>query len=342
MTSIYDIPYEDIKKYLLANNKDVSNNREVSYNTALGLFKSSSTLGHTHSIIEWIMAYNLLLNKTLISKYSFYELDNMSQSEINKLAKNLTMKGNNMNNIKNILKYLNLISDEKITLLPEIKDLIFDLLDELEKNDINNRIGKGLGYDGLGHDGLIQLLKTHRNKKMMREIISDNIVYGGMESIAHDGAIQYHIEWSGSFIIDLIVIDEIGLAELYYRNVLPYCYEFYKKSKARKLCKTLSMIIIDKFRNNDDILGKLFKMSCRRYLFKFYVKNCNYELEERFLRTAIKLKQSVFIILMLHHLNDMVVNENLKSLIVIARDTIKSYNDIEKTRIIENRDKYYL
>jgi len=125
---------------LLANNKDLTINLELSYNTAFELFRSGKTVGHTHGVIEWIMANNLLLNEISIREYGYYELNNLTQLEINNLAKDLTMKGNNIHNVKNILKYLNLITDEKITLLPEIRDLIYDLLDELEANDIKNRL----------------------------------------------------------------------------------------------------------------------------------------------------------------------------------------------------------
>ena len=52
-------------------------------------------------------------------------------------------------------------------LLPEIKNIILDLLNQLEAKDIDIKI--------LNFDGVILLLKTHRNKKMIRNIIYDNI-----------------------------------------------------------------------------------------------------------------------------------------------------------------------
>ena len=90
MTSIYDVPYEDIIMFLLANNKDFSNKDEA-YNTALVLLKDKNAIGHT-----------------------VYEIDNMSQKEIDQLAKLLTMKGNNPQNIKKILRYLNKLQDDNI------------------------------------------------------------------------------------------------------------------------------------------------------------------------------------------------------------------------------------
>lgn len=52
-------------------------------------------------------------------------------------------------------------------LLPEIKNIILDILNQLEAKDIDIKI--------LGFDDTILLLKTHRNKKMIRKIIYDNI-----------------------------------------------------------------------------------------------------------------------------------------------------------------------
>ena len=82
-----------------------------------------------------MIAHNLLLNQVNIPNYTINEIDNMSQNEINKLAKLLTMKGNNPDNIKNILRYLHKLDDENIILLPEINDLILNTLYDIEKID---------------------------------------------------------------------------------------------------------------------------------------------------------------------------------------------------------------
>ena len=87
------------------------------------------------------MAHNLVINNINISIYSTYEIDNMSQIKVNKLAKKLTMKGNNINNIKNIFHeviiFLNIpiIRDQDI--LPES---LIHL--ELSYGDINTYLPK--------------------------------------------------------------------------------------------------------------------------------------------------------------------------------------------------------
>jgi hypothetical protein len=91
MTSIYDIPYEDIKIFLEANDKTYINKNDA-YDKTLILSEDKKTIGHTINIIEWMIAHNLLINKINIPYYTIDEINNMSQKEINKLAKLLIIK----------------------------------------------------------------------------------------------------------------------------------------------------------------------------------------------------------------------------------------------------------
>ena len=113
------------------------------------------------------MAHNLLIRKVNISNYTTKEIDQMSQNEINKLAKLFTMKGNNRENIKNILYYLHKLDEENITLLSDIKNVILQNLDELEINEIN--------FETLKFNDVIKLLKTHRNKALIRKSLYNYI-----------------------------------------------------------------------------------------------------------------------------------------------------------------------
>jgi len=128
MTDIYDIhdiSYEDIEEFLLANNKN-SKDKNDAYDKALILLKDKKAIGHTTSIIEWMIAYNLFQSNINIPRYSVSEIDNMSRDDINKLAKLLTMKGNNLNNIKNILRFLHKL-DELLSIVdPLEKYMIYD------------------------------------------------------------------------------------------------------------------------------------------------------------------------------------------------------------------------
>lgn len=117
MTSIHDVPYEDIKIFLKANNKAFKDENNA-YDKALILLKDKKAIGHTTSIIEWMMAHNLLIDKVDVPHYTTRKIDKMSQYDINQLAKLLTMQGNNRENIKNILRYLHKL-DKLDILLPD-------------------------------------------------------------------------------------------------------------------------------------------------------------------------------------------------------------------------------
>jgi len=164
MTSIYDIPYEDIKEFLRQNKRSFKN-KDDAYDQSLILLKNRKAVGHTTSIIEWLIAHNLLVNKVNIPNCRIYEIDNMSQSEINKLAKKLTMNGNNIDNIKNILRHLHKLNEEE--LVEDVKKDILQTLIKLEEKEIN--------VDGLAPKDVIDLLMTHWNKALIRKIIYDNM-----------------------------------------------------------------------------------------------------------------------------------------------------------------------
>jgi len=191
MSSIYDIPYEDIAIFLSANNKNIEN-EEDAYNIASILLKDKKAVGHTINIIEWMIAHNLLLRKINIPNYSIHEINKMSQIEINQLAKSLTMKKHNIENIKNILRYLDKLDDEDTELIYDINDTILQTLNELEISMINFKV--------LEPDAIINLLKTHRNKALIRKQIYNNI-----EEIIFHNFIDVDIERFD----DLIYIEDL-------------------------------------------------------------------------------------------------------------------------------------
>jgi len=168
MTSIRDIPYEDIKVFLNAND-EIFGYKNEAYDLAFKLLNNPRSKGHTTSIIEWMMAYNLLQNNVKIPMYTIYDIDNMPQEEINQLSKLLKMKRNNRENIKNILRFLHKL-DEKIIIDPDISSNIFSMLNELELQDLQN-----LHLAELRYNDIINLLKTNRNKKLTRDFISNNL-----------------------------------------------------------------------------------------------------------------------------------------------------------------------
>jgi len=153
-----------LKEFLVTNKRSFKN-KDDAYDKALILLKDRKAIGHTNSIIEWLIAHNLFVRKVNIPNYSIYEIDNMSQNEINQLAKLLTMNGNNSENIKNILRYLHKLNDIELDI--DINQTILQNLDDLELSEIN--------FETLRFNDSIDLLETHRNKALIRKMIYNNM-----------------------------------------------------------------------------------------------------------------------------------------------------------------------
>lgn len=192
MTSIYDVPYEDIQEFLLANNKSYTNEIDA-YNKALVLLKNKKAIGHPISIIEWIIARNLMVKKVNIPNFTIYQIDKMKQFEIDELARLLTMNGNDRDNVKNILKYLGKLDIliEHLDIKPQILDTILELkvlssnLEEVITIFKNNKFLRKFIYDNMG------------------KIISNNIVNKSPGKITKEVARKV-----SKFIFDLMKLNE--------------------------------------------------------------------------------------------------------------------------------------
>lgn len=163
MSDIRDIPFYDIEKFLRGNRISFIDEDDA-YNKALVSLKRERKY-YPDSIIEWLIAHNLFVRKVNIPNFTIQEIDNMSQNEINQLAKLLTMNGNNRENIKNILRYLRKLDD--ISLLPEINNIILQKLRQLEVQDFDFTVMK--------FNDIINLLSSHTNKASLRKLIYNNM-----------------------------------------------------------------------------------------------------------------------------------------------------------------------
>jgi len=103
MTSIRDIDVNDLKLFLRVNDINLNNNEEI-YEKAMGLMKSRRTkyAGVPDSIIEWMMAHNLIKLNTKIPAYTKNQIKNMMEEERRELADLLEMKTSNVDKIINI------------------------------------------------------------------------------------------------------------------------------------------------------------------------------------------------------------------------------------------------
>jgi hypothetical protein len=106
MTSVYDIPIEDVELFLRGNNRLVPETDKLAYLEARKLMKNPKLLFYPPSIIEWMIAYNLLLTKAKIPNYTEEEILRLPQGELNSLAKLLTMRTNDKYNVIKILYYM--------------------------------------------------------------------------------------------------------------------------------------------------------------------------------------------------------------------------------------------
>lgn len=157
MTSIYDIPYEDIEIFLVANKEKIPINENDAYDIAFSLLKKRNSVGHTKNIVEWMIAYNLIRNKVNIPTYTIYEINKMDNKEIAMLANLLTMKSNNIESIKNILRYLG-----KLVMLPEHIDIDPYIIQKVAEVKILS-------------SSLEEVIELFKDNKSLRKVIYDNM-----------------------------------------------------------------------------------------------------------------------------------------------------------------------
>ena len=113
--NIFDIPYDNIIIFLKINNVEIKDN-DKNYEKAKILMKNKTTIYRDvpKSIIEWMVAHNLIFLKIDVPTYSEEEVLSLNDDDTVKLAKLLLMKGTNKVNIINILKYLHKLRNDKL------------------------------------------------------------------------------------------------------------------------------------------------------------------------------------------------------------------------------------
>lgn len=281
MTSIYDIPYKDIKEFLEAN-KTSYKNQDDAYNKGLILLKDKKSIGHTISIIEWMIAHNLLIKKVNISNFTVYDIDNMKQFEIDELARMLTMNGNNRDNIKNILKYMN-----KLDLLPEHPDIKPQILDTILKLQILS-------------SNLEEVINIFKNNKFLRKFIYDNINKIITNNIVNKspGKISKEVGRKvAKFIFDFMKLNEFTLAkEAIKSDVIKLINKYDIKQKFLKyltynILTSLDVDLIVKYFDLFDYINSIYKNSINDYSIKRALEDPEYELknnQSKFLPSIFK------------------------------------------------------
>ena len=116
MADIHDIDIEHVKILLSKNNIKILKPENEIYDLAFDLLyeKSTSYDDVPLSVIEWMMAHNAIKKNIITETYSIEDIKALSTTEINKLSKNLGMKGNNIDNILNILRYMHKLKESPV------------------------------------------------------------------------------------------------------------------------------------------------------------------------------------------------------------------------------------
>lgn len=149
MSDINDIPYEDVLRFLRNNNQKVPYDKEQAYDLLFELIQTNDYDYYTNSIIEWIMAYNLLQLNIKIPKYKTSELLSLNDNQLLKLSKLLKMKSTKLNHIMNILKYLHKLENDQdyLDLLPN--ELLGHIIENTNSKSITKFCSSSKKLDNL-------------------------------------------------------------------------------------------------------------------------------------------------------------------------------------------------
>lgn len=208
MTSIIDVPLEDIKSFLKNNNIKIFVKDKDDYAKAFDLIVNGKGVGYPDSIIDWIIAHNLANSDKEIKHYTRGEIDLMNDKELQKLADSLEIydSPNVKQSVINVLKYLHKLDISIVH--PDIDPYIFRTLEELDERKILSS-----GYN--------DIIKIFSKNKLLRKFIHDNMEqiikinaydedYGGYNISTNENVGEGDLV---NFIVDLMKMKEITLAK---------------------------------------------------------------------------------------------------------------------------------
>jgi hypothetical protein len=142
MTSIYQIPYEDIELFLLTNDIDVSSDKDLNYNIAVSIIDDPNANFEINSISNWMIAHNLIELDIEIPMYKKSDVLKMNYIKLKELSLSLLMKDAELDNILNVLNYINKLDDDMsekvIVQIVNNKDILVETLRFLFIDDIIN------------------------------------------------------------------------------------------------------------------------------------------------------------------------------------------------------------
>src|SRR5688572_7431350 len=110
MTSLIQIPIEDIELFITKNGYDIPNNNKDLYNLAHKLLKSAKY--YPDIIIDWMIAHNVIVLGTKVPIHTISEIYLLNDKQIGNLARLLKLDRVNINSILNILNYIGRLKTE--------------------------------------------------------------------------------------------------------------------------------------------------------------------------------------------------------------------------------------
>jgi len=196
-----------------------------------------------------MIAHNLIIRKINIPNFTIYQIDSMSQFQIDELAKLLTLKSNNRENVKNILRYMGKL--DEIIEHPDIKPQILNTILELKVMSSN----------------LNEVINIFKNNKFLRrfiynnmeKIISNNIV------IKKPGKLDKEMaQYLADYIFWFMKLNENILAKEAIKIALKYEYdelEYDEYGEYYKLPKTIGYLTYNVLTSLDaDLIIKYFDL----------------------------------------------------------------------------------
>lgn len=231
MTSIGDVSYGDIKQFLSNNGIKWSINDNENYQTVLKMIRAGQGENYPDSLIDWIIAYNFIVDRKTISNYNLKEIDLLSKEGLKILAEKLGIfESNNLKqSVINVLNYLHKLDDKVILsavpnrnakaiipkqpevvrkfstinkndfIHPDVDKYILSLMQDIDKQKILSS-----SYD--------EIIEMFKNDKSLRKIIYDNMREIIRINSYNDEYSDYNTNMS-YFIIDLMNIKEIALVK---------------------------------------------------------------------------------------------------------------------------------
>lgn len=210
----------------------------------------------------------------------------------------------------------------------DIKDYILDLainvkIKELEWDNIK------FGFKRIDFENILTLLKKWHNKKAVRSAIVE-LINQDIDDINLENSPEIK-----NFIVDLIKIDELGIAKIFYDLLL-----YWVTTTPEQILENHDFLI-ETCEADEILLERLVKIYNEYLLFEYYSR---YDEREPILKFVIKLNKTHFLILRnLLICDDIDYSEEpaytILHLRYISEKLIEQYTDEYKEKVYENYEK---